>query len=126
MTAAFTGRANLVAEAAGVVVLDHDRLDRLNLLDESVTVGTLPPYAVVKPKQMIATVKIIPFAVPGAILEACAAIGREAGALLRVAPFRPKRVALVQTMLPGMKEIGRASCRERVCSPCRSRWSPYH
>src|SRR3546814_16986306 len=24
------------------------------------------------------------------------------------------------------KEIGRASCRERVCSTCRSRWSPYH
>src|SRR3546814_11539678 len=23
-------------------------------------------------------------------------------------------------------EIGRASCRERVCSTCRSRWSPYH
>src|SRR3546814_15029382 len=22
-------------------------------------------------------------------------------------------------------EIGRASCRERVCAPCRSRWSPY-
>src|SRR3546814_9812013 len=95
MTAAFTGRANLVAEAAGVVVLDEERLDRLNLLDESVTVGTLPAWAVVKPKQMIATVKIIPFAVPGEILEACAAIGREAGALLRVAPFQPKRVALV-------------------------------
>src|SRR3546814_5874618 len=23
-------------------------------------------------------------------------------------------------------EIGRASCRERVCRTCRSRWSPYH
>src|SRR3546814_14882394 len=23
-------------------------------------------------------------------------------------------------------EIGRASCRERVVSTCRSRWSPYH
>ena len=23
-------------------------------------------------------------------------------------------------------EIGRASCRERVSEPCRSRWSPYH
>ena len=23
-------------------------------------------------------------------------------------------------------EIGRASCRERVKSQCRSRWSPYH
>ena len=24
------------------------------------------------------------------------------------------------------REIGRASCRERVYQPCRSRWSPYH
>ncbi|MFN4088035.1 MAG: NTP transferase domain-containing protein [Alphaproteobacteria bacterium] len=103
MTAAFTGRANLVAETAGVVVLDRARLDRLNLVDECVTVGTLPPYAVVAPKQMVATVKIIPFAVPRATVDACAAIGREAGALLRVAPFRPKRAALVQTLLPGMK-----------------------
>src|SRR3546814_12491082 len=23
-------------------------------------------------------------------------------------------------------QIGRASCRERVCHTCRSRWSPYH
>src|SRR3546814_5265116 len=23
-------------------------------------------------------------------------------------------------------QIGRASCRERVCQTCRSRWSPYH
>src|SRR3546814_10340789 len=23
-------------------------------------------------------------------------------------------------------KIGRASCRERVCQSCRSRWSPYH
>src|SRR3546814_20777033 len=23
-------------------------------------------------------------------------------------------------------EIGRASCRERGCQTCRSRWSPYH
>ena len=25
-----------------------------------------------------------------------------------------------------VSEIGRASCRERVVSLCRSRWSPYH
>ena len=32
--------------------------------------------------------------------------------------------------VPGLdyikEEGGRASCRERVYSPCRSRWSPYH
>src|SRR5271154_6953643 len=33
VTAPFTGRANLVAEAAGVVVIDRDRLDALNLVD---------------------------------------------------------------------------------------------
>src|SRR3546814_17780648 len=26
----------------------------------------------------------------------------------------------------GDEEIGRASCRERVCRTCRSRWSPHH
>src|SRR3546814_5409576 len=25
-----------------------------------------------------------------------------------------------------LAQIGRASCRERVCQSCRSRWSPYH
>src|SRR3546814_4042067 len=25
-----------------------------------------------------------------------------------------------------VEQIGRASCRERVCQTCRSRWSPYH
>jgi molybdenum cofactor cytidylyltransferase len=61
---AFTGRANLFAEARGLLVFDRDRLDRLNLVDEAVTLGTLPPFAIVEPRQMVATVKIIPFAVP--------------------------------------------------------------
>src|SRR3546814_16366293 len=30
------------------------------------------------------------------------------------------------TALVPTEEIGRASCRERVVSTCRSRWSPYH
>ena len=63
---AFTGRANLFAEARGLLVFDRDRLDRLNLVDEAVTLGTLPPFAIVEPRQMVATVKIIPFAVPEA------------------------------------------------------------
>src|SRR3546814_13946043 len=25
-----------------------------------------------------------------------------------------------------IEQIGRASCRERVCHTCRSRWAPYH
>src|SRR5438034_10181564 len=42
---AFTGRANLFAEARGLLVADRDRLDRLNSVDEAVSLGTLPPFA---------------------------------------------------------------------------------
>jgi len=101
---AFTGRANLYAEAKGIFVVDRDRLDRLNSVDEAVTLGTLPPFAVVEPRQMVATVKIIPFAVPEAAVEAAAAFAAHGQKLLRVAAFVPRRVALIQTRLPGFKE----------------------
>jgi molybdenum cofactor cytidylyltransferase len=100
----FTGRANLHATARGVLVFDRDRLDRLNLVDEATTLGTLPPYALVAPEEMVATVKIIPFAAPTAAVETCAAIAAEGGPLLSVAAFRPHDVALIQTRLPGLKE----------------------
>jgi molybdenum cofactor cytidylyltransferase len=102
--AAFTGRANLFAEAKGLLVFDRDRLDRLNLVDEAVTLGTLPPFAVVEPRQMVATVKIIPFAVPQAAVRRAADFAAAGGPLLRVAAFQPGRAALIQTRLQGLKE----------------------
>lgn len=99
----FTGRVNLFAESAGVLTLDPERIDRLNLIDEAVTLATLERHAVVQPGQMVATVKIIPFAVPDEVLERCE---EEAGAvpLLAVAPFRALEVALLQTRLDATKE----------------------
>ena len=101
---AFTGRANLFATARGVLVFDRDRLDRLNLVDEAVTLGTLPPHSVVEPRQMMATVKIIPFAVPEDAVTVAAEFASTGEPLLRVAAFVPRSVALIQTRLPGLKE----------------------
>jgi molybdenum cofactor cytidylyltransferase len=103
-TQAATGRVNLVAEAAGVLVLDVARLDRLNRVDEAVTVATLPPFARVAAGEMLATIKIIPFSAPGAAVATAAAIAAEAGPLLALHPFSPRPVGLVMTRLPGMKE----------------------
>jgi molybdenum cofactor cytidylyltransferase len=100
----FTGRANLFAKARGLLVFDPRRLDRLNLVDEAVTLGVLPPFAVVEPKQMVATVKIIPFAAPEEAVARCAEIAAGDRPLLRVAPFVARSVGLVQTRLPGLKE----------------------
>ena len=102
--APFTGRANLFAEARGLLVFDRERIDQLNLVDEAITIGTLPPFAVVEPRQMVATVKIIPFAASNDAVEQCAQVAISEGPLLWVAPFEPRSVGLVQTRLPGLKE----------------------
>src|SRR6266446_9836528 len=90
---AFTGRANLFAETRGLLVFDRERLDHLNLVDEAVTLGTLPPFAVVEPRQMVATVKIIPFAVPETAVAKAANFAAKGEPLLRVAAFVPCDVA---------------------------------
>lgn len=102
--AAFTGRVNFFAEAAGLLVVDRERVDRFNLVDETITLATLAPFTPVQPKQMVATAKIIPFAVRRQSIEACLAESEAGGSLLLVAPFQAKRVALIQTRLPGLKE----------------------
>src|SRR5215471_12094866 len=102
--APFTGRANLLAKSRGLLVFDRERLDRLNLVDEAITFGTLPPLAVVEPRMMVGTVKIIPFAAPEKAVERCVEAARSDGPLLRVAPFLPRSVGLVQSRLPGLKE----------------------
>ncbi len=98
---AFTGRANIFAEAAGILTVDPDAVDRINAVDESVTLATLPPFRTVETGEMVATVKIIPFAVPSRVLEAARSVARPAPITLR--PFRPLRIGVVSTLLPGLK-----------------------
>ncbi len=100
----FTGRANLYAEGAGLLVYDHARLDALNLTHEATTIATLEPFAVVAERQMVATIKIIPFSVPGSVLDKVEGLARKGGPLMRVAPLMPHDVGLIVTRLEGQKE----------------------
>jgi molybdenum cofactor cytidylyltransferase len=99
---AFTGRANLFAEGAGVLVVDIDAIDRLNQVDESITFATLAAYKPVVAGEMIATVKIIPFAVAEKARDAALAVAGAARPLVRVAPYRIRKVGVVSTVLPGL------------------------
>jgi len=100
----FTGRTNLHAEIDGILISDRDRVDQLNLLHESITVATLRPYARVTEGQMIATIKIIPFAAPGAAVVAAEDVAADEGPLLRVAPFVPRRMGVITTVLPSVRD----------------------
>ena len=101
---AFTGRANHFAETAGVLVVNNKGIDCLNLIDEAVTFATLPAFKPVVAGEMIATVKIIPFAVAGAIRDAAVSVARAAAPLVRVAPYRIRKVGVVSTILPGLAD----------------------
>ena len=99
---AFTGRANLFAQEAGVLVVDKDAIDHLNEVDEFITFATLPAYKPVVAGEMIATVKIIPFAVPIAQRDAALAVVRARAPLIRVAPYCIRKIGVVSTLLPGL------------------------
>lgn len=100
---AFTGRANLFAQEAGVLVVNRQAVDALNRIDPAITFACLPAFSAVEAGRMVATVKIIPYGVPAALVERAVAVAREHAPLLRLAPFRPLQVAVVSTLLPSLK-----------------------
>jgi molybdenum cofactor cytidylyltransferase len=101
---AFTGRANLFAQSAGVLVVDEAGIDRLNEVDPDITLATLEAFAPVVAGKMIATVKIIPFAVAKAARDKALVAARAATPLVRIAPYRIRRVGVISTVLPGLAD----------------------
>jgi molybdenum cofactor cytidylyltransferase len=100
----FTGRSNLFASKAGVLTVGRECIEAVNGIDEAITVATLPDFKPVVAGEMVGTVKIIPYAVPGAVLDqALATVSRAGAGILRVAPYVRRRVAVVSTTLPGLK-----------------------
>jgi molybdenum cofactor cytidylyltransferase len=101
VTPAFTGRSNLHAEIAGVLLVNQEGVDHFNHVDEAVTFATLPAFRAVRAGNMIGTVKIIPFAIPSGVQQAALAAAKP---LVSIAPYQLKNVALVSTRLPGLAE----------------------
>jgi len=97
---AFTGRANLFAARAGVLVVDRAAVDRINSVDEAITFATLAAYKPVVEGEMVATVKLIPFGVEAGLRDA--AVAAASGGAMRIAPYTVKRVGIISTLLPGL------------------------
>lgn len=100
---ASTGRVNLFAREAGVVEIDAHRMNQLNQLDESLTVACLMPFERVEKGQMLATVKIIPFAVPRNTMNVALAIVGDVPPI-QLQPFTKKRVGLIISRLAHTKQ----------------------
>lgn len=113
VTEAFTGRVNLLADGPGVAVLDLDALRRFNLVNPMITVATVPQYQQMGAGGMVATIKVISYAVPGADVLHAAQLAQ--GAIRLAAPVH-ESAGLIVTDIPGgpSNEKGIASIRGRV------------
>lgn len=100
LNAPFTGRVNIYAQNAGILCVDASAVNKFNKVDPSITVSTLPDMVRVQARDLVATVKIIPFAAPGDKIRE--AIAQATGALT-LAAFKPKDVTLILTQTAAMK-----------------------
>ncbi|HEX9369816.1 MAG TPA: molybdopterin-binding protein [Roseiflexaceae bacterium] len=98
-------RVNLLAATDGVVRVDAERLRRINEID-GLTIATLPSHALARARRRVATIKIIPFAVPEDALREAEAIGRAGAAVVALSPLRQMRVGIIL--------VGGAAARERI------------
>lgn len=98
LSAAFTGRVNVTAAWAGVVVLDEAKIRAVNRVDPMITLATVPAHQQMTKGGMVATVKIISYGVETENLRRACAICEAA---IRVQPVVIKTSSLIISEIPG-------------------------
>lgn len=89
-----SGRANLLSDEMGILRIDVDRLIRINECD-GITLATLTTHSPVHKKQIVATVKVIPYAVPESVVRAAEAIAQESSPMVQVDSLPARSVGMI-------------------------------
>jgi molybdenum cofactor cytidylyltransferase len=102
LSQAATGRVNIYAVGRGLVRFDRRLLKDINRIDEGITLACVQHNQLLEDGDMIATLKIIPYSLPEATIEAAIAM---AGGLpvFTFNPLRTRPFALIQTIVDGIK-----------------------
>jgi molybdenum cofactor cytidylyltransferase len=111
------GRANLTADVDGPLRVNVAALNMLNNIDEGVTIAALREHTLVRARQLITLVKIIPFGVPTARIEDIEAVARENAPIISVRALQARSVALIVSGPERMRE----KLVEEFCSPVQER-----
>ncbi|WP_299414605.1 molybdopterin-binding protein [uncultured Sulfitobacter sp.] len=112
MSHAFTGRVNLIARTAGVAVLDVPALHRVNSVDPMITVATVPAHHQLRAGDMVATIKIISYAVPQAALSC--AVAQATGAVSLAGAAHETGTLIITEIKGGAGEKGRTAIEDRL------------
>lgn len=95
---AATGRVNLFSTGAGVAEIDAVKVNAFNAVDPMITIATVPRWQRMAPGGMVATIKIISYAVPEADV---ARAKRYAPGMIRVRAPVKHNALLIQTTVAG-------------------------
>ncbi len=98
---ASTGRVNLFASANGLFCVDAAIINEINSIDPGITIATLPDNAPVNKGRLVATIKIIPYAVSAKSLDCVLAL--QLSQSIKLYSFSPKSIGMVSTTLPSLK-----------------------
>jgi len=105
LSGAATGRVNILATDTGVLRVDAGRLARLNGC-AGITLATMLSETAVQAQKIVATVKVLPFAVPEATVVTAEQVATERGPIIGLDVLPERRVALILS--------GSLSARERI------------
>ena len=93
---AFTGRVNLIASAAGVALIDSEKLIAMNTLDPMISCATVPNYQQMQKGGLVATIKIISYGVSRKVLQqACDLV--KSSIVLKVPEIKDASLLITQT-----------------------------
>ena len=104
------GRCNIIAAKDGLITIPNT-LKRANMIDEAITISTLSDKQPVKKGQLIATVKIIPYALGPRLLDKALDIA----ASITLSPFLPYKTALL-TSDTALKDKALSAIENRIIS----------
>ena len=99
-----TGRVNLYASKTGLLSLSRDSILACNSVDNNITIATLPENQWVQAGRMVATVKIISYAVHQQALKQSLDTLLANGDTLAIHEPRAQRAHLIQTRLTGTSD----------------------
>ncbi|MGR3635232.1 MAG: molybdopterin-binding protein [Shimia sp.] len=111
-TGAGAGRVNLYAEGSGLIRVDAEVIHRINAVEPMVTIATVPDYHRVDDGGMIATIKIISYAVTVDALEAASSVAE--GGVSLVSPVFETATLIETTIGDTPSDKGRRAMAGRV------------
>jgi len=94
ITGVASGRANLLADKMGILRIEVERLAQINECD-GITLATLMTHTPIHPRQIVATVKIIPYAIPESIVGLVEKISSGSSQIVRVDALPTHSVGMI-------------------------------